>query len=294
MAIRVAIDAIPPFFMLSARFLIAGGLLWAWSRWRHPGAPRPTARHWRTAAVVGAALFIGGNGGVAWAEQRVPTGTVALVVAVIPVFMVAVDRVVWKGAVSGRTAVGMALALAGVAGIVGGPSQGFPAWAALVPVAGALAWAIGSLYSRRMPLPDDPALGIAMQMVIAAAALAVLGTVTGEAGRLDIAAVTMDSILAVLYLAVVGSVITFSLYFWLLRVASTALVGTYAFVNPIVAVSLGWLVLGESMSPVVLLAAGLTTLGVALIVLASRRPVPRTGHQPVVRVDPQPMPVTNR
>jgi drug/metabolite transporter (DMT)-like permease len=294
LAIRVAIDAVPPFFMLSARFVIAGGVLWVWSRWRHPDAPLPTARQWRAAGIMGAAFFVAGNGGVAWAEQHVPTGTVALIVAVIPVFMVGLDRVLWRAALRVRAAAGMALALVGVAGIVGTPSQGFSVWAALVPVAGALAWAVGSLHSRRMALPDAPALGISMQMLVAAAGLALLGLMTGESSRLDVSAVTVDSALAILYLAVVGSVITFSLYFWLLRVAPTSLVGTYAFVNPVVAVGLGWLVLGETLRPAALLAAALTIAGVAVIVVSSRRPALRPRRRALLRADPQPVPAANR
>jgi drug/metabolite transporter (DMT)-like permease len=294
LSIRVAIDVVPPFLMLSARFVIAGGLLWGWSRWRHPGAPLPTVRQWRTAGIIGAAFFVAGNGGVAWAEQHVPTGTVALIVAVIPVFMVGLDRILWKASLSGWTAAGMTLASVGVVGIVGTPSQGFPVWAALVPVAGALAWAAGSLQARGMALPDDPALGISMQMLVAAAGLAVLGLLSGESSRFDISAVTVNSILAVLYLAVVGSAVTFSLYFWLLRVAPTSLVGTYAFVNPIVAVGLGWLVLGESLPPAALLGAALTVAGVAVIVVSARRPALTPRHPGFLRADPHPVPAANR
>jgi len=272
LAIRIAIDDIPPFLMLSARFLIAGVLLMAWSRWRRPEAPLPTARQWRTAALLGTAFFVAGNGGVAWAEQYVPTGTVALIVAVIPIFMVALDRIFWQARFTVQIGIGMAVGIAGVVGIVGIPSAEFPVWVALVPVGGALAWAAGSLVSRRADLPDDLALSVAMQVLVGGVALLALGMATGELGRFDPSTVSTASLAAVLYLAVVGSVITFSLYAWLLRVAPTPLVGTYAFVNPVVAVGLGGLILGESMTTVALLAAALTLCGVALLVTSSRRP----------------------
>jgi drug/metabolite transporter (DMT)-like permease len=295
LAIRIAIDDIPPFLMLSARFLIAGVLLMAWSRWRRPGAPLPTARQWRTAALLGTAFFVAGNGGVAWAEQYVPTGTVALIVAVIPIFMVALDRIFWQARFNVQIGLGMAVGIAGVVGIVGIPSAEFPVWAALVPVGGALAWAAGSLLSRRADLPDDLALAVAMQVLVGGVALLALGMATGELGRLDPSTVSTRSLAAVLYLAVVGSVITFSLYAWLLRVAPTPLVGTYAFVNPVVAVGLGGLILGESMTPVALLAAALTLSGVALIVTSSRRPAVRK-HRSILRFGPiaKPVAASNR
>lgn len=284
LAIRIAIEDIPPFLMLSARFLIAGALLLAWSRWRRPEAPLPTARQWRTAAMLGIAFFVAGNGGVAWAEQYVPTGTVALIVAVIPIFMVALDRIIWKADFTFLTGLGMAVGIAGVVGIVGIPSTEFPVWVTLVPVGGALAWAAGSLVSRRADLPDDLALSVAMQVLVGGVALLGLGIATGELGRLDPSTVSTASLMALLYLAVVGSVITFSLYAWLLRVAPTPLVGTYAFANPVVAVGLGGLVLGETMTPLALLAAALTLSGVALIVTSSRRPTLEVKRRSVLRI----------
>ena len=296
LAIRIAIEDIPPFLMLSARFLIAGALLLAWSRWRRPKAPLPTVRQWRTAALLGTAFFVAGNGGVAWAEQYVPTGTVALIVAVIPIFMVALDRIVWKAGITFRIGLGMAVGMAGVVGIVGIPSAEFPIWAALVPVGAALAWAAGSLFSRRADLPDDLALSVAMQLLVGGVALLALGVSTGELGRLNPSAVSTASLGAVLYLAVVGSVITFSLYSWLLKVAPTSLVGTYAFVNPVVAVGLGGLVLGETMTPLALLAASLTLSGVAFIVTSSRRPTREVKRRPILRIGPvaKPLAASNR
>ncbi len=296
LAIKVAINDIPPFLMLSARFLIAGALLLAWSRWRRPDAPLPTARQWRTAAMLGTAFFVAGNGGVAWAEQYVPTGTVALIVAIIPVFMVALDRIFWNARLALRTWIGMIVGFAGVAGIVGIPSAEFSLWAALVPVGGALAWAAGSLHSRRADLPDDPALSVAMQVLAGGVALLALSAATGEPGRFDLSAVSAGSLVAVLYLAIVGTVITFSLYSWLLRVAPTPLVGTYAFVNPVVAVGLGSLVLGETMTPFALLAAAGALSGVALIVASPGRRVPRVVFRSMLRIGraAEPDPVYNR
>ena len=190
----------------------------------------------------------------------------------------------------------MAVGMAGVVGIVGIPSAEFPIWAALVPVGAALAWAAGSLFSRRADLPDDLALSVAMQLLVGGVALLALGVSTGELGRLNPSAVSTASLAAVLYLAVVGSVITFSLYSWLLKVAPTSLVGTYAFVNPVVAVGLGGLVLGETMTPLALLAASLTLSGVAFIVTSSRRPTREVKRRPILRIGPvaKPLAASNR
>jgi drug/metabolite transporter (DMT)-like permease len=285
LAIRFALDSLPPFWMASSRFLIAGTLLYAWARRR--GAPAPTRVHWRSALIVGGLLLMGGNGGVVWAEQRVPSGLAALLVATVPLWMVMLD-----GAGRGwrrppvQVLLGIGLGLAGVALLVGpgkfAGGHGVDPLGAGALLLGALCWATGSLYSRRAPLPASPLLGTAMEMLGGGALLAVAGLVSGEWGRLDLAAATPRSLLAVGYLVVFGSLVGFTAYVWLLRVSTPPLVATYAYVNPVVAVFLGWAFAGEPVTARTLVAAAVIVGAVVLITTYRARP-----QAVVVEVKPQ-------
>lgn len=277
LAISFAITTLPPFLMAAARFLVAGTLLYLWMIAR--GAARPTAAHWKSAAIVGAFLLLGGNGAVVWAEQRVPSGIAALLVATLPLWMVLLE---WLGPdrrrPTARVALGLLAGMVGVVVLVGpGAIRGqgnvdLIGSAALV--AGSLAWAAGSLYSRRAALPAAPQLGTAMQMLAGGLMLAVVGLAVGEGRALDVAAVSPTSLAALLYLIVFGSLIGFSAYVWLLRVEPPSRVATYAYVNPVVAVALGWLLAGETLSPQTLVAAAIIVGAVVLIVTA-RKPAAR-------------------
>lgn len=269
LGIAIAIQTAPPFLMAGARFVIAGILLYGWMRLR--GAPRPTRANWAGAAVVGGLLLLGGNGAVVWAEQRVPSGIAALLVATLPVWLVMLDWARPGGPRPGRLVIaGLALGLAGVAVLVGPATFAGGAridlLGAMVLMGGSLCWAAGSLYSRQARLPESSALGMAMQMLAGGAMLFVAGTVAGEWRGLDLSAISGASLGAILYLIVFGSLIGFTAYMWLLRVAPPARVATYAYVNPIVAVFLGWLVLGEPVSSRTVVAAGIIIAAVALIV----------------------------
>jgi drug/metabolite transporter (DMT)-like permease len=275
LAIRFALESLPPFWMASSRFLIAGTLLYVWARRR--GEPAPTRIHWRSALIVGGLLLMGGNGGVVWAEQRVPSGLAALLVATVPLWMVMLD-----GAGRGwrrppvQVLLGIGLGLAGVALLVG-PGKfagglGVDPLGAGALLLGALCWATGSLYSRRAPLPPSPLLGTAMEMLGGGACLAVAGLVSGEWGRLDLAAATPRSLLAVGYLVVFGSLVGFTAYVWLLRVSTPPLVATYAYVNPVVAVLLGWAFAGEPVTARTLVAAAVIVGAVVLITTYRARP----------------------
>ena len=274
-AILFAIETLPPFWMAAARFLVAGTLLYAWARWR--GAPAPTRLHWRGAAVVGALLLVGGNGGVVWAEQRVPSGLAALLVATVPLWMVMLD-----GAGRGwrrppvQVLLGIAIGLAGV-GLLVGPGQGAGGQAvdplgAGVLVLASLSWATGSLYARRAPLPSSPLLGTAMEMIGGGLCLAVAGLIAGEHRRLDLAAASPKSLLAVAYLIVFGSLVGFTAYVFLLRHTRPALVATYAYVNPVVAVLLGWALAGEPLTARTLLAGAVIVGAVVLITTHRQKP----------------------
>ena len=267
----LAIRTIPVFLMASLRFLLAGGLLYAWSiRRGDRDIDRPSPRQWLAAGIAGALLFVVGNTGVAWAEQRVATGISSLVIATVPLWMALFDRVACGQRLSRAAVLGLGLGFAGVA-LLAGPSGagridivGF-----LVLLLAASCWAAGSLYTRTAPLPRRPLVGASMQMLVGGALLGLLAAGDGELGRLGHA--SAESILALAYLVVFGSLLAFTAYAWLLRVARTSLVSTYAYVNPLVAVFLGWAVENEGIGLRTVLAGGLILAAVALIVSPPRR-----------------------
>src|SRR5262245_34020000 len=247
LAIRFAVATLPPFLMAGSRFLVAGGLLYAWAR--EHGAPPPSRTNWRAAAVVGSLLLVGGNGSVVWAEQRVPSGLAALLVATTPLWMVMLDSLRRRILPAQSVILGILLGLAGLAILVGpdqlaGSRRPDLAGAAALGFA-SLSWALGSLYSRDAPLPSAPLLGTAMEMVCGGAAMLVLALVTGEPAQLSPAHVAPSSLWAFAYLVVFGSLVGFTAYTWLLRVSTPAHVSTYAYVNPVIAVFLGWGLGGE-------------------------------------------------
>jgi drug/metabolite transporter (DMT)-like permease len=268
LGILFAIETLPPFLMAGSRFLAAGGILYAWSWPRRERTPNRT--EWRSALIVGGLLLMGGNGAVSWAEQYVASGIAALLIAVTPLWMVLLDWL-WHGArrPGAHTVLGLLLGFGGIVLLVGPAellgAQGVYLPGALALLGGSLSWSIGSLYSRRAPTPKGGMLGIGMQMMCGGALLLVLGTATGEWGRLDLAAVSLRSALAVLYLIIFGSIIGYTAYMWLLQVVSAARVATYAYVNPVVAVLLGWALAGEALTLRMGVAALVIVAAVALI-----------------------------
>jgi drug/metabolite transporter (DMT)-like permease len=279
LGMAVADRTLPPLLMLSVRFLVAGALLYWWAGRRGERRVRPGLRQWRAAGVVGFALLVLDTGGVAWAVQRVPSGTAALLVASVPLFMAAIDRV-WFGVRLPLGGVaGIATGLVGV-GMLAGPSGHVDALGAVVLLGASLAWAAGSAYMRVAPLPEGRLASSAMQMLTAGAALAVLGLATGEGGDVHVSQISGASIGALLYLVVFGSLVAFTTYGWLLHNAPTTLLSTYAYVNPAVAVFLGWAFAGEHVGGREV-AAGLVILAsVAMLLLAreARRPAPATAE----------------
>ena len=270
LAIRVGVETMPPFLMAAVRFLIAGAILYAIAiRTGDREGDRPTRRHWRSALVIGAALLFGGNGLVSWAEQTVPSGMASLIIATVPFWLVLLGRVVLRDRVSIREWIGIAAGFAGLIFLVNPASAARidPSGAALLVLA-SVSWAAGSLYARGAPLPSRPLVGTAMQMLCGGAVLAVVGIAGGELGRVDIAAISLESLLGLGWLIVFGSLVGFSAYVWLLRVTRTSLVGTYAYVNPVVAVLLGWALLGERVTLQTFVAGGIILFAVALIVSA--------------------------
>jgi drug/metabolite transporter (DMT)-like permease len=270
LAIRVSDRTIPPLLMGGARFLVAGGLLYAWAiRRGDRRGDRPSARQWLAATVIGGFLLLGGNGAVVWAEQHNPSGITALLIATVPLWLALLDRVVFGKRLPALAVGGLVIGFGGLILLVGGRSAGrFHLAEVIVTLIGALAWAVGSLYARGAGLPARPLVGTGMEMIAGGALLALAGIVTGELGDLHVSHISGESFLALLYLIVFGSWIGFTSYVWLLRVAPVSLVGTYAYVNPVVAVLLGWAILSEAVSGRTLLAGAIIVVGVALIILA--------------------------
>ncbi len=288
LAIRYAVESLPPFFMAGTRFLVAGLVVYTWRRLA--GDPAPGRRQWRSAAIIGVFMLVGGLGGVTWAEQSVPSGITALLVAAVPLWIVVVDALRPGGKrPSWQTAAGLLVGMAGILTLAG-PAMGSggegdnPFASVIVLLLATLSWAIGSVYSRGADLPKSPLLGTGMEMLSGSAGLYILGLATGEAGRLDLAAVSTRSLMGLAYLVVAGSLVGFTAYTWLLRAAPTSTVATYAFVNPIVAIVLGSALAQEVLTPRVLIAIPLILSAVALIHFANRKKVEQGGRRPV----PQP------
>jgi drug/metabolite transporter (DMT)-like permease len=264
LAIDLAVETMPSFLMLAVRFFVAGAVLYLLSS---RGAERPRLVHWRSALAIGGALLLLGNGGVAYAVQHVDTGVVALIVGSVPLWMALLDRVVYGQRLAPAAVVGLVLGFGGIAFLARPTGDGSVA-ALIVVLLGSLAWAAGSLYSRKAPLPERPLQGASMEMLAGAALLAIAGAATGELGRLGAGSVSTESLLALVYLIVVGSLVGFSAYIWLLKAAPTHLVGTYAYVNPVVAVLLGALWLGEPITLPTVIGGAAIVAAVALIVSA--------------------------
>jgi drug/metabolite transporter (DMT)-like permease len=272
LAMKFAVDTIPPFLMGAVRFLIAGGLLVGWSAWR--GKARVSRAAMRNAAIVGALLLLVGNGAVAWSAQRVPSGLISLLVATVPLWLVLIEGVRGRRPTVAQLA-GVAVGLVGVSLLVL-PADG--SWrnapvdplGAIVLMLGSLSWTAGSLYSRAAEQAPYAPMASALQMLSGGVLLAVLGVATGEPARLSLDAVSLQSMLAVGYLVVFGSLVGFSTYMWLLQKASPTAVGTYAYVNPAVAVLLGTLFAGEQLPARGVLAMTVIVGGVALVSLAPK------------------------
>ena len=277
LGIRVTDRTMPPLLMSSVRFLIAGVALYAFAS---RGRPRPTLREWGAAAIIGAALLLVGNGGVAWAETRLDSGLAALMVAIIPLWVALLDRAFFGRRLSRSAIAGLVVGFAGVALLVR-PGGGGDLVAMLALVGTTAAWAGGSLYARGAKLPASPLLSASMQMLTASVFLGIAGLATGEAGRVHADTFATKPVIAFVYLVLVGSLIAFSAYAWLLKNVRIGVVSTYAFVNPVVAVALGTAFLGEPIGWSTVVAGAAIVVAVVLIVTA-RAPAqkPVTGEAP--------------
>jgi len=281
LAIRFAVEVLPPFLMVGIRFLIAGFILYLWAR--IGGASRPAFFQWKSAAIVGLLMLVLANGLIAWSEQWIPSGLAALLVATVPFWMVMLDWMRPRGMVpNGRVVLGLIVGFAGVALL-------FQPWrlteggrfnllgAAMVLVA-AFSWATGSLYSLRAKLPSSPILSMGMEMLSGGTIALVVGMLRGELANIEVSAITTRSLLALTYLILFGSLVGFNAYMWLLRVCAPAWVSTYAFVNPVVAVFLGWALGGEPLTTRTLVAASFIVVSVFFITFCNARNGSFTGR----------------
>lgn len=276
LAIRFAVETLPPFLMAGTRFVIAGGLLFAITA---PGRLKGVGwRQWGAATFIGGCLFLGGNGLLSWAEQGVDSGVAALVIASIPVWLVVLEWMSGGRRPTPRTSAGVAIGVVGVAILVlpgqgstdirGGP----PEFGALILAS--ITWSVGSLYMRRAPLPKHSGLTTSMQMLGGGALDLIVGTAAGEWSGVDFSSVSLASVAGLVYLIVFGSLLALSAYTFLMRNVTPVVVGTYAFVNPVIAVLLGVLLAGEELNGLIVLAGATIVAGVAMVMVPRRRAKP--------------------
>jgi drug/metabolite transporter (DMT)-like permease len=291
LGILFAIQSIPPFLMAGTRFFLAGAIMYAVARWQ--GAPRPTAVTWKNSLIIGACLLLGGNGGVTISEKWVPTGLAALLVATVPIYIALLGwlsrtaprptRWVWLGLFGGFVGVGILVgpALTNFSD----PSHTHLALGMSILLFGSLLWSIGSLYSRTATSSPSLFLAAGQQMMCGGALLAFLGLVLREYEYFDPSRITLLSAGAFVYLVLIGALIGYTAYFYLLRHCDPAKVATYAYVNPVVAIVLGTFFAGETLTLHTLAGAGLI-IGSVAIVITAQQLKPRAAPPIAVAVEP--------
>lgn len=279
LGIKFAVETLPPFLMAGSRFVTAGIILWAIMAMR--GAPRPTLAQFRGAAIIGAIMLAGGNGLVSWAEQWVPSGIAALIVGTVPLWMVLFDWWIGSGKRPNALVIGgLIVGFAGVGllafetGSGGSSEESVPVLPILALLLACVFWAFGSLRSKRVDQGTSLLVASAMQMIGGGLAMLMIGTSVGEWAAFDPAGVSTRSVLALVYLVVIGALVGYSTYVWLLKVASPTAVSTYAYVNPIVAVFLGATLGAETITGGTVLAGAMIVSAVALMTIRRRKPLP--------------------
>jgi drug/metabolite transporter (DMT)-like permease len=273
--IRIGVETIPPFVLAGIRH-IAIGLVF-YPLFRHLSKEKPVPAQWGTTIITGLLLLLCGNGALSWAETRVPSGIASLLVATVSLWMVIIDWLRPGGVRPGpRVLIGFVLGFAGIALLVGpshlGGSERVNPVGAVTLILGSLAWAAGSIYSRHHPVPHSPLLGVAMQSLAGGVGLWIVAAATGELHQFHPAQVTLRSWLALLYLFSFGSALGFSAYIYILKHSTASRVATYAFVNPVVALFLGWSLGGEPLTLRTLIASGTILAAVLLVILAPHKP----------------------
>lgn len=274
LGIKVAVETMPPFTMAAIRFLIAGAILLLFLMLR--GAKRPTLRQWRDNSIIGTLLLLGGNGPVAWAEQFIPSGITALLIGIGPLFVVLTEWA-WPGGQRPTAGVLVALLL-GLAGVVwlAAPWEtplegGLPLTGVLVVLVSCVCWSVGSIYSRHAKSSPNPFQASALQMLGGGTALLITALAMGDFARFDVTAVSTRSWSALVYLIAVGSLIGFSTFVWLMKNVPPALAATFAYVNPVVAVLLGWWLLDEHVTTRTFSAASVIIVSVIIITVQKNR-----------------------
>jgi drug/metabolite transporter (DMT)-like permease len=294
LAIAVAVETMPPFLMAAMRFGLAGLVLLGWMALRRRDElHRPTRRELIDTTIIGALLLGGGMGMVAWAEQTIPSGIAALLIAMMPVWVAVLGGLAFHERLPRLAVLGIVVGFVGVAILVGptaiGDSGALDAAGVVAILISPIAWSAGSLYSsHRAVLPRHPLVATGSQMVAGSVVLGLMALVTGEPARFDPALVSAESFAAFLYLTVIGSLVAFTTFGWLIRVAPLPLVATYAYVNPVVAVVLGALVLSEPIDPRTVVAGAVIVGAVALIVTARSRMTAPKAATAEVRTPPAP------
>ena len=270
LAIRYAVETIPPLFVASSRHLIAGGLLLGWCWWR---GLRPTKQQWLASTVLGALFFLIGHGTLHWAQQSLPSGVAAFLIATEPIFVAIILTTTRRTSITPTLLLGLLLGLVGVALIISddlqtGRAQMLSSLAVLI---GTASWSIGMVYSRSAALHPDDRMAAAMSLLAGSVMLFLVGTVTGEAAQLELALVSMKSLLALGYLAIAGSLVAYSAYFWLLNRFPPTLIATHTYVNPVVAALLGWSIAGELLTIRFIFGGVVVIAAIALVGRATSR-----------------------
>ncbi len=265
LAIRVGVESMPPLLMAGGRFLIAGAIMFPLSVRRG----RPTRAQWAGCGIVGI-LLLGANGALSFAEKTVPSGLASLLIATVPLWLLGFDAGLNRVRLGWAPVLGLLVGLAGVAFLSGSTSGSVSVTGVVFCLCAAASWAFGTILSRRVPMPENPALGSSMEMLVAGAVLLAVAGANGEIGSFHVGAVSGRSWLALGYLVIVGSIIAFSAYVVAVRALPTATVATYAYVNPVIAVLLGTTMLGERLTPSMFVGGALIVGAVMLVV--RRRP----------------------
>ena len=270
--IRLAVDTMPALLMAGSRFIFASIIIYLYLRAR--GVASPQRSHWPAGIIAGTLRLAGGSGLVHWAEQTVPIGTAAMVIATVPLFITFFDWLIYRNSWPGKKGItGLLLGFIGIILLIG-PDQiagtsSFSWTAMLILLLAPIFWSIGSLYSRQANLPDNIFMAAAMELFAGGIVLLMAGLLTGEAARFDLAAISPLSWLSFLYLTFFGSIIAFTAYTYLLKTVIAAKAATYSYVNPVIAVFLGVLILGESLTPTMI--AAMVIIVVAVILITSRQ-----------------------
>jgi len=264
LAIRYGVETIPPLFLAGFRHLIAGGLLFGWCWWR---GLRPVRQQWFASIVLAVLFFLIGHGTLHWAQQTLPSGLAAILIATEPIFVAIILTATRRARFTRSLLIGLLLGLLGVALIIGADLRSArpEILSSLAVLIGAASWSIGMVYSRSAALHPDPRMAAAMSLLAGAGLLLLGGMVTGEGARFDVAAVSLKSLLALAYLATAGSLVAYSAYFWLLDRFPPTLIATHTYVNPLVALVLGWAIAGEVLTTRFLFGGLVVIVAIALV-----------------------------